>query len=311
MHHVVVLAIPNVVAFDLSIAAQVFGHIDQRERYGFAVAARRPGLVQTATGFAIEAERGLDALDRADTVVVPGYVDADELDSEVLVALRRAHERGARMVSVCTGAFALAAAGILDGLRVTTHWQSTAELQERYPAIDVDPDVLYIEQGTVATSAGVAAGIDLCLQLVRRDAGTAAAAAIARRMVVPTHRSGGQVQYIEHAMPEVSTFASVCDWARANLDANITVDDLARRAGWSPRTFTRRFTSETGMPPHRWLTTQRLASARELLELTELTVDDIATRVGFGGAGNLRTHFQRETGVMPSLYRQTFASIAE
>jgi AraC family transcriptional activator FtrA len=214
------------------------------------------------------------------------------------------------MVSVCTGAFALAAAGILDGRRATTHWQNTSELQERYPKIDVDPAVLYIEQGTVATSAGVAAGIDLCLQLVRRDAGSAAAAAIARRMVVPTHRSGGQAQYIKHEMTEVSTFASVCDWALANLDADITIDQLAQRSGWSPRTFTRRFTKETGLPPHRWLNAQRLSLARELLERTNFTIDDIADRVGFGSAGNLRTHFLRETGVVPSIYRQTFAASA-
>ena len=213
------------------------------------------------------------------------------------------------MVSVCTGAFALAAAGILDGLRATTHWQNTTELQERYPKIDVDPSVLYIEQGTVATSAGVAAGIDLCLQLVRRDAGSAAAAAIARRMVVPPHRTGGRAQYIEHEMTEVSTFASVCDWAMANLNTTITVEHLARRAGWSSRTFTRRFTKETGTPPHRWLTIQRLALARELLERTDFTVDDIAVRTGFGSAGNLRTHFLRETGTMPSVYRQTFTAM--
>jgi len=264
MHRVVVLAIADVVAFDLSIPAQIFGHQDQHERYSLAVAAPHPGLVQTTTGFAIDVQHGL----------------------------------------------AEAAAGILDGRRATTHWHHTSELQERYPKIDVDPAALYIEEGTVATSAGIAAGIDLCLQLVRRDAGSAAAAAIARRMVVPTHRSGGQAQYIEHTMTGVSTFASVCDWALTNLDATITVDQLARRAGWSPRTFTRRFTKETGMPPHRWLITQRLALARELLEGTDLTVEDIAVRAGFGGAGNLRAHFQRETGVMPSLYRQTFSASA-
>lgn len=305
------LAIPRVVAFDLSIPAQIFGHIDQRERYSFAVAARRPGMVETTTGFAIQAQHGISELTRADTVVVPGFADRGDLDIEVLDALRRAHERGARMVSVCTGAFALAAAGVLDGRRATTHWRNAEELQERYSSIDVDPAVLYVEQGTVATSAGIAAGIDLCLQLVRRDAGSAAAAAIARRMVVAPHRTGGQAQYIEHAMPEVSTFASVCDWATTNLDATITVDQLARRAGWSPRTFSRRFTAETGTSPHRWLTIQRLALARELLERTDLTVDDIATRAGFGSGSNLRTHFHRDTGVTPSAYRQTFAAVVD
>ena len=310
MHRVVVLAISDVVAFDLSIAAQIFGHSDQRERYGFAVAAVEPGPAQTTTGFTIHAQHGLAELDRADTVVVPGYNSSTELNPEIVVALRRAHERGARMVSVCTGAFALASAGILNGRRATTHWQNAAELQERFPEIDVDPNVLYVEDGTVATSAGVAAGIDLCLQLVRRDAGTAAAAAIARRMVVPTHRSGGQAQYIEHEMAEVSTFASVCDWAVANLDADITVDQLAYRAGWSSRTFTRRFTKETGIPPHRWLSMQRLSLAREFLERTDLTINDIAIRTGFGSAGNLRTQFLREAGVVPSVYRQTFAASA-
>lgn len=310
MHHVVALAIPDVVAFDLSIAAQIFGHRDQSERYSFAVAALYPGTVQTTTGFTIQAHHGLAELDRASTVIVPGYVSCIELDSDIVVTLRRAHDRGVRVVSVCTGAFALASAGILDGRRATTHWQDAARLQELFPAIDVDPAVLYVEDENVATSAGVAAGIDLCLQLVRRDAGTAVAASIARRMVVPTHRTGGQAQYIEHKIADVSTFASICDWALTNLHEDITIEQLARRAGWSARTFTRRFTMETGMPPHRWLSVQRLSLARELLETTDLTIDNVAFRAGFGSAGNLRTHFRRETGVLPSLYRQTFAPSA-
>jgi len=306
MHHIVVLALDDVVAFDLSIPAQVFGHIDEGDWYSFTVASPTGGLVATTTGFSILADAGLDALETADTVVVPGYSQKQELTVETLEAIRRAHRRGARVVSVCTGAFALAAAGILDGRRATTHWRDAAELQARYPRIEVDAEVLFIDDGTVATSAGVAAGIDLCLHLVRRDRGSAEAARIARRTVVPPHRDGGQSQFIERVSPDVSAFVSVCDWALDNLHSDLRIDELAQRAGWSARTFTRKFTAETGMAPHRWITAQRLRRSKELLETTDLTIEDIAVRVGLGSAGNLRTRLQQESNTLPSTYRRAF-----
>jgi transcriptional regulator GlxA family with amidase domain len=307
MHEIVVLALPRVVAFDLAIPAQVFGHADEINRYDFSVCAERPGLVPTTTGFSIEAARGLDAIGRADTVVVPGFTPDAPLSTDILNALRDAHRRGARVVSVCTGAFALAAAGLLDGKRATTHWRNARALQVAYPAVSVDADVLYIEEANVATSAGIAAGIDLCLQLVRRDFGEATATSIARRMVVPPHREGGQAQFIERPMPETATFAQMCSWAAANLDRDLNVPLLARRAGWAPRSFSRRFLAEVGVTPLRWLTAQRLALARELLESTDLTIEDIAVRCGLGSAANLRTHFHRDTATTPSRYRRTFS----
>ena len=309
MHHVVALALPKVVAFDLAIPAQVFGHADERDWYSFTVASEDARPVETTTGFSIQPAADLSELDLADTVVVPGYDSSEEEPADdTLEALRRAQLRGARVVSVCTGAFALAAAGLLDGKRATTHWRYAADLSARYPQIEVDPGVLYVEDGPIATSAGIAAGIDLCLQLVRRDRGAAAAARIARRMVVPAHRNGGQSQFIEQPMPSVSTFASVCDWALGNLHTDLSVSQLAKQAGWSSRSFTRKFTAETGVPPHHWVTTHRLRAARELLETTDLTVEEIAVRVGLGSAGNFRAHLRRESQTLPSIYRQAFAA---
>jgi transcriptional regulator GlxA family with amidase domain len=307
MHAVVALAIPRVVAFDLAIPAQVFGHSDEADRYAFSVCAPQAGYVPTTSGFSIEAAQGLDAIARADTVVVPGFDPEEPLGADILDALREADGRGARIVSVCVGAFALAAAGLLDGKRAATHWRYARALQSAYPNVSVDADVLYVEEGNIATSAGIAAGIDLCLQLVRRDFGEAAATAIARRMVVPPHREGGQAQFIERPIPETATFAQVCSWARSNLDADLSVPVLARKAGWAPRTFSRKFQAEVGFTPLRWLTAQRLALARELLESTELTIEDIAVRCGLGSAANLRTHFYRDTATTPSQYRQTFS----
>jgi transcriptional regulator GlxA family with amidase domain len=309
MHTVVALAIPHVVAFDLAIPAQVFGHSDEVDRYEFTVCAEQPGHVPTTTGFSIDAAHGLEAIARADTVVVPGFEPDAALSGHVLDTLREAHGRGTRIVSVCTGAFALAAAGLLDGKRATTHWRNAGALQLEYPQITVDADVLYIEESNVATSAGIAAGIDLCLQLVRRDFGEAAAVGIARRMVVPPHREGGQAQFIERPIPETATFAQVCSWARRNLDQELSIPLLAKMAGWAPRTFSRRFQAEVGFTPLRWLTAQRLALARELLESTELTIEDIAVRCGLGSAANLRTHFYRDTATTPSRYRRTFGGL--
>lgn len=307
MHRVVALALPDVVAFDLSIPAQVFGHPDERERYRFEVCTTTPGAVRSTTGFAVLVERGLDVLSRADTVVVPGFVPHHDPDSRALDALRAAAARGARMVSVCTGAFALAAAGLLDGRRAATHWRDAPELAARYPAVEVDADVLYVDDGAVCTSAGLAAGIDLCLHLVRCDHGVETAARVARRMVVPPYRDGGQAQFLERPLPASGQgLGATCEWMLERLAEPLTVGDMARHAGWAPRTFARRFRAETGTTPLRWMALQRIEHARRLLEGTDLTVDQVATRSGFGTAANLRLHLARGVSTTPSAYRRAF-----
>jgi transcriptional regulator GlxA family with amidase domain len=307
MHRVVALAIPDVVAFDLAIPAQVFGHEDERQHYSFAVCAAEPGLVQTTTGYAINAADGLEALLSADTIVVPGFSPLADPPAEVSEALRNAAGNGARVVSVCTGAFALAAAGLLDGKRAATHWKNAERLQTLYPAIAVDADVLYIDEGDVSTSAGVAAGIDLCLHLVRTDHGTEAANRIARRMVVAPHREGGQAQFIERPVAAPLThFAQTCLWALQRLAEPLTVLDMAVHAGWAPSSFARKFLAETGTTPLRWLTSQRIAEACHLLETTDLTVQAIASKTGLGTSANFRLHFTRELSTTPSGYRRLY-----
>jgi len=307
VHQVVALALAEVVAFDLAIPAQVFGHRDEWEDYSFTLCAVEPGLVPSTTGYSVQATRGLEALAAADTVVVPGYAPAEPPALPVIEALRAAADRGARVVSVCTGAFALAAAGLLDGLRATTHWSDAGELAARYPTVDVDPDVLYLDTGQIMTSAGVAAGIDLCLHLVRADYGEQAAARIARRMVVAPHRDGGQAQYLQRPAPSDGTsLASTCAWALQQLTEPISVTAMARHAGWAPRTFARRFLAETGTTPLRWLTAQRLREARRLLEVTGLPVDQVAAQCGIGTAANLRQHLARDAATTPTAYRRTY-----
>lgn len=307
MHHVVALALPEVVVFDLAIPSQIFGHRDERQEYAFTLAAPQPGPVPTTSGYAVHATAGLEALADADTVVVPGYVPHDPPPLPVLAALADAATGGARVVSVCTGAFALAAAGLLDGRRATTHWRNADELARRHPAVSVDPAVLYVDEGTVLTSAGVAAGIDLCLHLVRRDHGADAAARIARRMVVAPHRDGGQAQFVDAPLPAARAgLAATCAWALDRLAEPLTVADLARHAGWAPRTFARRFVAEVGTTPLRWLAAQRVLHARRLLETTDLPVDAVATASGLGTAANLRLHLARAASTTPSAYRRTF-----
>jgi len=304
VHQVVALALPEVVAFDLAIPAQVFGHRDEQERYSFTLCAAEPGLVPSTTGYSVQATCGLEALASADTVVVPGYAPHESPALPVMEALRAAAERGSRVVSVCTGAFALAAAGLLDGLRATTHWKDAGELAARYPAVDVDPDVLYIDAGQIMTSAGLAAGLDLCLHLMRADYGEQAAARIARRMVVAPHREGGQAQYLQRPIPAHGAgLAGTCAWTLQHLTEPLTVTAMARHAGWAPRTFARRFLAETGMTPLRWLTAQRLREARRLLEATDLPIDQVAARCGLGTAANLRLHLARDAATTPTAYR--------
>jgi transcriptional regulator GlxA family with amidase domain len=309
MHRIVALALPEVVAFDLSIAAQVFGHREE-ELYEFTVCAPEPGPVQTTTGFALLADHGLGAVHRADTVIVPGFEHPGaELPGGVLAALRAADERGARMVSICTGAFALAAAGVLDGRRATTHWRATSLLARRYPDVSVEPDVLFVDEGRVLTSAGVAAGIDLCLHIVRRDFGQRAANAIARRIVVAPQREGGQAQFLEQPVPRDpgGSLERTRVWALEHLAEPLTVAELAHHAGYSERTFARRFRAETGTTPLQWLIAQRTLKARALLEAGDLPIEAIARRCGFGSAPSLRQHFRRAVRSTPTAYRAAWA----
>ncbi|MGV9310110.1 DJ-1/PfpI family protein [Nonomuraea sp. NPDC003727] len=304
MHRVMALVVPAVVTFDLVIPAEVFS---DRDHYAFAVCAESPGQVPSTTGWDIHVPLGLDALATADTVVVPGYAPLDEPSPPVLDALRAAAARGARIVSVCTGAFALAAAGLLDGRRATTHWMDAPDLAARHPAVDVDADLLYVDNGNVLTSAGFAAGIDLCLHLVRNDYGPQAAVRAARRLVVAPHRDGGQAQFLERPVPPTGAgMAAVCAWALDRLAEPLTVADLARQAGFAPRTFARRFVAETGTTPLRWLAAQRLLEARRLLETSDLSVDEVARRCGLGTAANLRLHLSRDASTTPTAYRRAY-----
>src|SRR5439155_24609056 len=249
------------------------------------------------------------ALRRAHTIVVPVSATSKEPAEELLVELRRAHARGARLVSVCTGAFTLAAAGLLDGRRATTHWMHADELARRYPKVEVDPGVLYVDDGDILTSAGTAAGIDLCLHIVRLDFGAEIANYVARRMVVPPHRDGGQAQFVADPVPDLAPedpFAPTLVWVMEHLHEPLVVDDLARRSAMSPRTFARRFRAVTGTTPHQWLLRQRVLLAQRLLETTDDPVERVAERCGFGSAAALRQQFQRVVRTSPLAYRRTF-----
>lgn len=310
-HRVVALAIPEVVAFDLSIPSQVFGRSAAHAGYSFEVCSLVPGAVPSTTGYTIAVARGLEALAEADTIVVPGYVSDEEPGDDIYAALRAAAARGVRLMSVCTGAFALAGAGLLDGRSAATHWGAAAELAERYPQVRVDPDVLYVDTGQILTSAGLAAGIDLCIHVVRQDHGAAVAAGVARSMVVAPYRDGGQAQFLTRPLPATGEgLADTCEWMLAHLAEPLTVDDMARYAGWARRTFARRFLAETGTTPLRWLAAQRLDEARRLLETTDLPVDQIAELSGLGSGANLRLHFARGLGVTPTAYRRTYQGVS-
>ncbi|WP_059008206.1 GlxA family transcriptional regulator [Streptomyces specialis] len=311
MHRVVALVRPPQSTFELSCAAEVFG-TERRglpKRYEFGVCTEHPGPVATRAGYDMVVADGLDALDRADTVVVPGWLPAEVAPSPAVVrALRRAHDRGARVVSICSGVFALAHAGLLDGRRATTHWARAAELAARFPAVRVDPDVLYVDHGDVATSAGCGAGIDLCLHLVRADQGAGYAAHVARSMVMPPHREGGQLQYSAPPRPAQidGSLAPLLEWVTGRLLEPLTVEDLAAHAGVSVRTLARRFAEQLGVSPGQWLLSRRIDAARALLESSDLPLDAIARRVGLSSATNLRRRFHRALGTTPGAYRRTF-----
>jgi transcriptional regulator GlxA family with amidase domain len=302
-------------AFELGVVSEVFGTdrtADGLPAYDFAVVGGEPGPLRSSAGFVINAPAGLDRLDSADLVaVLPAGDDRCECGDwpePVLAALREAAGRGAQVLSVCTGAFALGAAGLLDGRSCTTHWRHAELLARMYPAAKVDPSVLYVDDQPVITSAGTASGIDACLYLVRKEQGSRIANAIARRMVVSPHRDGGQAQYVD--MPvgesEFDTLGEVIEWMQRNLGRLVTVDELARLAAMSSRTFARRFVQETGTTPQRWLTGQRVLLAQQLLEDTDETIDLIAERAGFGNAATFRHHFRGWRGTTPASYRKAF-----
>ncbi|TDD74265.1 helix-turn-helix domain-containing protein [Actinomadura darangshiensis] len=313
MHTLAVAVTEGVPIFELAIPCEVFGY--EREGlagswYDFRLCAA-PGT-RTAAGFAPHAGHGLDALAEADTVVIPACASVlDDQPSDLVEAVRAAHGNGARVVSLCTGAFVLAAAGILDGRPATTHWMHAAQLAARYPKVLVDASVLYIDDGDVLTSAGTAAGLDLCLHVVRNDHGAAVAGALAKRLVMPAHRPGGQAQYIDAAIPvpDADELGPLLDWARHRLHEPLTVTALARRANVTPRTLIRRFHAATGTTPMAWLRGIRIDHARGLLETTDLPVDQIAERSGLGTPANLRHHFTRAVGVPPTTYRRTFSEL--
>jgi AraC family transcriptional activator FtrA len=313
-HHrdVVALAYQGLCTFEFGIVVEVFGlprpelNVDW---YRFKVCLIEPGPVRATGGITVGAPFELRTLNRAGTIVIPGWRDPDEDPPEVLIkAIQRAHRRGARLVSICSGVFVLAAAGLLDGKRVTTHWRYIDRLMARFPHVRVEPDVLYTDEGTILTSAGSAAGIDLCLHLVRRDYGAAIANQVARRLVVPPHRDGGQSQYIPRAIrphPERG-LGRLMEWIQENLHEELTVDDLAKRASMSSRTFARRFREEAGTTPHRWLTHQRLLNAQNRLETGDESIDEVAQAVGMQTAATLRHYFRRMLRTTPTAYRRRF-----
>jgi AraC family transcriptional regulator, transcriptional activator FtrA len=297
---------------EVAAPCEVFG-VDRSDLadpwYDFAVCG--PEDARVGGWFKVDGPLGLDVLVAADTVIVPACRNVHESQPADLVdAVRAAHERGARVVSICSGAFVLAAAGLLDGRRATAHWMHAGLLAQRYPKVRVDPEVLYLEDDGIFTSAGKAAGMDLCLHIVRLDHGAAVANALARRLVVAPHRTGGQAQFIPTPLPSIGGnhgLAELLPWAIARLEQPLTVGDLARRANMSSRTLARHFNAVTGAAPLQWLLTQRIHRAQELLETTNDSVEEIAARTGMGTATTLRRHFSRSVGVPPDTYRRTFA----
>ncbi len=309
-HQVVAVVLEGVRVLDLAAPAHFFGHLGP-PRYDFALAAVEPGAVRGSSGFDIAVEHGIDAIEGADTVVVPGYGPTDQAPPEALLdALRAAAANRARVMSICTGAFALAHAGLLDARRATTHWADAEALAAEFPTIEVDPNVLFVDEGDVLTSAGVAAGLDLCLHVVRSDHGAEVASAFARRTVIAPHRDGGQAQFIDLPVPALAgrntDLAPTRAWALERLDQPLDVATLAGHALVSPRTFARHFRAETGTTPHRWLLHQRVLQARRLLERSDASVEEVATSCGFGSAASLRAHFKSQTGTSPVAYRRAF-----
>ncbi|MEV6955548.1 helix-turn-helix domain-containing protein [Streptomyces sp. NPDC051183] len=311
MPTVALLAAGHLLHFELAVAYEIFGNPPREAAEGwYDVRLCGPGPVRVGP-FTVEPDHGLEHLAGADTVIVPAWADIDDPPPpEVIDAVRAAHEAGARVASLCTGAFVLGAAGLLDGRRATTHWAHTAELSARHPRALVDPDVLYTDNGSVLTAAGKAAAVDLCLHLVHLDHGAAVANSVARRLVMPPHRPGGQAQFVatpvqvrgEHVLSHL--FA----WVQERLDQPLTVTDMARRASTSPRNLGRQFRSVIGQTPLQWLLTQRVRRAQELLETTDESIEAVAVATGMGTATTLRRQFKRTVGVPPDTYRRSFRS---
>jgi transcriptional regulator GlxA family with amidase domain len=310
MHRVAVVVLPPVVTFDISIPSLILGNarVNGAPAYEVVLCTPQPGTIPSRDGVDLVVRRGLATLRKADTVIVTGACERHRADSSLLREPRRAHAAGKRMASICTGAFVLAQAGILDGRRATTYWRYSEEFRQRFPAVKLDPDVLFVEDGTVFTSAGVAAGIDLCLHLVSRDFGAGVANDVARHAVVPPARAGGQAQFIPHAIAATTgnSLAALREWVQKNLHRPISLADLAARARTSERTLTRRFRRETGTSPLQWLLALRIDRAKELLETTRLPMDRVAEHSGLGNADSLRQHFARRLGVSPAAYRASF-----
>ncbi|MEV6299694.1 transcriptional regulator FtrA [Actinoplanes sp. NPDC051861] len=310
---VAVLAFDGMSVFETGIVTEVFG-LPRPEFpmawYELTICAETPGPIRIVGGADLHTRHGLDTFESADTLIVPGVPDVELDPSPALVAaLRRAHHRGARIMSICSGAFALAGAGLLDGRRATTHWRYAEALRRRYPAVLVDADVLYIEDGSVLTSAGSAAGLDLCLHVIRLDHGPSIANAVARRLVVQPHRDGGQAQFVEAPVaddPSDARVARSMEWALGNLTSDITVDVLARRAHMSTRTYLRHFGQATGTTPIRWLIDRRVHASLALLEATRVPIEEVAVAVGFETAVTYRHHFSRAMRTSPSAYRRAF-----
>ncbi len=314
MHTVAILAVHGVVPFDLSIPCEVFGRVRlPRAEDEYRVQVCGEAAEVRARPFGIRAPWTLSDLVGADTVIVPGFEHpALPVPDAVVAALCTAYANGARVASICSGTFILAAAGLLDGRRATTHWLAADLLAKRYPAITVDPSVLFVDEGRIVTSAGASAGLDMCLHLLRRDHGHAIAAHAARLAVAPLDREGGQAQFIRHEAPgSAACLAPLLDWMRGNAHRPLSVDELARQAATSPRTFARRFREQTGTTPLQWLITARVRRAQKLLETTPLSIDEIATTAGFDDATALREHFRRIVGVSPKAYRRSFGAPAE
>ncbi|MFD5465511.1 helix-turn-helix domain-containing protein [Kitasatospora sp. NPDC127059] len=315
LKNVVAVVLEEVHPFELGVACEVFGldrTADGLPGYDFALAGAHPGPHATHSGFSVDVPYGPERLAGADLVVVTASGIRARYPEPLLAALREVVADGGRVLSICSGAFVLGAAGLLDGRRSTTHWRHSDELAGRFPGTVVEPDVLYVDDDPVITSAGTAAGIDACLHLVRKLQGAEVARGIARRMVVAPHREGGQAQFVNRPLPEGGgdSLAPLLDWMRHHPDQEATVEQLAARAHMSPRTFARRFQQETGTTPHRWLVGQRVLLAQRLLESTTESVDAIAARCGFGNAAALRHHFGRRLGTTPLAYRRCFADPA-
>lgn len=308
MHRVVALVRPVQSTFELGCAAEVFGtpRPGLPQHYEFEVCTETPGPVPTSAGYAMSVTQGLSAIESADTVIIPGWLPVEApLSDAVRDALLRAHARGTRLVTICSGVFALARTGLLDGRSATTHWARAEQLRREFPQVRVELDVLYVDHGDVATSAGAGAGIDLCLHLVRNDHGAAHAALLARHMVMPPRREGGQAQYVP-SPPSADALGGLLEWAGARLATPLSVNDLAAQVGVSPRTLARRFAEQLGTSPGAWLLSRRVAEARTLLAETDLPVEAIATRVGLASAVNLRRRFRAQVGTTPGAYRRAF-----